>query len=434
MLKSIQTNRKNDQKGMRLVNQHEECCASIHLFFVCEGMSVKEQEVTATEAAEAAAEAATETTAATEGTAATTTEGQKTKSQLKKERKIAARKEYWKAERARKREHYRAAKRQKMAEARARGEDMSEWVNKRRKKNNFWKAVDANGVGALATVAVDLGFGDEMSEKERKSAVNQLGYCYSANGTDYSACADLSAASAVPPCACAGLPEVASHVPHRCAGCLPGYFELVMTSFSGAIREAALRVDGSQHWRHVAWDARHYTDVFATQQRAGKLVYLTSEADDALLEIEPDTVYVIGGIVDHNRLKGLTHRDATARGVRTARLPLEETIDMASRKVLTINHCYEVLLAFANLRALQQRRAALGEQPLTAKQCWARAVTAVLPARKGAHSKEEDDEGEGSDDEEGSSTEGEAATATETAPTDAASDAPDVPEQEQEQK
>ena len=397
-------------------------------------------------AAVGAAETATETVAATEGaTAAATTavtEGeQKTKSQLKKERKIAARKEYWKAERARKREHYRAAKRQKMEEARARGEDMSEWVNKRRKKNNFWKAVDANGVGALATVAVDLGFGDEMSEKERKSAVNQLGYCYSANGNDYSAAAELSAAAAVPQCACAGLPEVAPHVPHRCAACLPGYFELVMTSFGGAIRDAALRVDGSQHWRHVAWDARHYTDVFAAQQRAGKLVYLTSEADDALLEIEPDTVYVIGGIVDHNRLKGLTHRDATARGVRTARLPLEETIDMASRKVLTINHCYEVLLAFANLRALQQRRAALGEVPLTARQCWARAVTAVLPARKGAHSKEDDDEEE---EQEQDSDGSEAATATdtaatetgttETAVTEAARDASSAPEQEQEQK
>ena len=368
----------------------------------------------ATEPAAAAAGNETETTAeTTEG--ATGTEGQKTKSQLKKERKIAARKEYWKAERARKREHYREAKRQKKEAARARGEDMEAWVDKRRKKNSFWKAVDANGVAPLATVAVDLGFGDAMSEKERKSAVNQLGYCYAANGRDYSAVAGMdmpasstststsatgatTASSELPPplCECASLPEVAPHVPHRCAACLPGYFELVMTGFAGAVRDAALRVDGSQHWRHVAWDARPYTEVFAAQQRAGRLVYLTSEAEDVLREIEPDTVYVIGGIVDHNRLKGLTHREATARGVRTARLPLAETVDMASRKVLTINHCYEVLLAYANIRALQQRRAA-GAQPLSPMQCWARAVTAVLPARKGAHSKDEDDEDDESD-------------------------------------
>ena len=402
----------------------------------------------ATEPAAITAANETETTAeTTEG--ATGAEGQKTKSQLKKERKIAARKEYWKAERARKREHYREAKRQKKEAARARGEDMEAWVDKRRKKNSFWKAVDANGVAPLATVAVDLGFGDAMSEKERKSAVNQLGYCYAANGRDYSAVAGMdtqasssssssatssgaTSASELPPplCECASLPEVAPHVPHRCAACLPGYFELVMTGFAGAVRDAALRVDGSQHWRHVAWDARPYTEVFAAQQRAGRLVYLTSEAEDVLREIEPDTVYVIGGIVDHNRLKGLTHREATARGVRTARLPLAETVDMASRKVLTINHCYEVLLAYANIRALQQRRAAAGAQPLSPMQCWARAVTAVLPARKGAHSKDEDDEDEESDEDDKSENKSEVVPApeekstTSVPPPENASDAP----------
>ena len=360
---------------------------------------------------EIAAEAAA-TTSTTEGVT-------KSKSQLKRERKEAARHEYWKAVRARKREHYREAKRQRVAEARARGD--TEWVDKRRKKNGFWRAVDANHVPPLATVVLDLEFGDRMHDKERRSAVNQLGYCYSANGTDYSSHAALSAATAAPPCACAQQPEVEPHVPRRCAQCLPGYLELVVTSFAGTIRDDTLRVGGSQNWRHVAWDERHYTEVFADKQREGKLVYLTSEAADALEEVEPDTVYVIGGIVDHNRMKGLTHADATARGVRTARLPLEETIAMDSRKVLTINHCCEILLAFANIRALQRRKAAAGEQPLTPHQCWARAVTAVLPARKGARSKldsdnEEDEEDkEQQKDGEKSGHESEAATTAETA-------------------
>ena len=333
----------------------------------------------------------------------------KSKSQLKKERKMQARKEYWKEVRARKRENYRASKRQKMEEARARGEDMSEFVNKRRKKNSFWKTVDANGVKPLATVVIDLGFGDKMTEKERKSAVNQLGYCYSANGNNYSSHADLTDKSSVASCDCSGKPEVEPHIPKACSKCLQGFFELVMTSFAEVIKDDALQMNGCMNWRHVTWEPRHYTEVFAEKQREGKLVYLTSEADEALLDIDPDTVYVIGGIVDHNRMKGLTHQDATARGIRTARLPLEETIDMASRKVLTINHCYEMMLAFANIMALQQRKKDLGEEPLTAKQCWARAATAVLPARKGAHSKEDED-----DDDENENTKADAAATSST--------------------
>ena len=307
---------------------------------------------------------------------------------------MQARKDYWKQVRARKRENCRAAKRQKIEEARARGDDMSEFVSKRRKKNNFWKCVDANGVKPLSTVVIDLGFGNKMTEKERKSAVNQLGYCYSANGNIYSSHADLTEKSSVAPCGCSSQPEAAPHVPKACSQCLQGYFELVMTSFTDVVHDDVIQMNGCLNWRHVKWETRHYTEVFADKQREGKLVYLTSEAEEALLDIDPDTVYVIGGIVDHNRMKGLTHQDATARGIRTARLPLEETIDMASRKVLTINHCYEMMLAFANIMALQQRKKALGEEPLTAKQCWARAATAVLPARKGAHSKDEEDDDE----------------------------------------
>eukprot|EP00962_Isochrysis_galbana_P000233 scaffold60_cov83-Isochrysis_galbana.AAC.1 len=41
-------------------------------------------------------------------------------------------------------------------------------------------------------------------------------------------------------------------------------------------------------------------------------------------ELDPTCYYVIGGLVDHNKEKGLTHRLATKAGLRTARLPIDE--------------------------------------------------------------------------------------------------------------
>ena len=34
-----------------------------------------------------------------------------------------------------------------------------------------------------------------------------------------------------------------------------------------------------------------------------KIVYLTADAEEEITEIEEDKVYVIGGLVDHNRIK-----------------------------------------------------------------------------------------------------------------------------------
>lgn len=50
-------------------------------------------------------------------------------------------------------------------------------------------------------------------------------------------------------------------------------------------------------------------------------------------------VYIIGGIVDRNRLKGATYEKASAQMIATARLPLQEFVDMgAYTRVLTVNH------------------------------------------------------------------------------------------------
>ena len=54
----------------------------------------------------------------------------------------------------------------------------------------------------------------------------------------------------------------------------------------------------------------------ATSTPPTSIVYLTGDSDNLLTSIEPNTLFVFGGLVDHNRQRGLTHRLATERGLR----------------------------------------------------------------------------------------------------------------------
>eukprot|EP00536_Pseudo-nitzschia_multiseries_P008529 jgi/Psemu1/325247/estExt_fgenesh1_pg.C_2170003 len=92
-------------------------------------------------------------------------------------------------------------------------------------------------------------------------------------------------------------------------------------------------------------------EASAQPQPQPRIVYLTSDSQHMLHHLEEDTVYVLGGIVDRNRLKGATLRRATEElsGVQTARLPLEEylrenNLTMSTTKVLTVNHVFDILL------------------------------------------------------------------------------------------
>jgi tRNA (guanine9-N1)-methyltransferase len=83
-----------------------------------------------------------------------------------------------------------------------------------------------------------------------------------------------------------------------------------------------------------------------------KIVYLTSDSQTTLECLENNAVYVIGGIVDRNRLKRATiDRAENELNVETAKLPLQEyllanNISMSTTKVLTVNHVFDILLKY----------------------------------------------------------------------------------------
>ena len=82
-----------------------------------------------------------------------------------------------------------------------------------------------------------------------------------------------------------------------------------------------------------------------------KFVYLTGDSPNTLTTLDNNTTYIIGGIVDRNRLKRAAidraesiRKQYPTLDITTARLPLDENVDFkASTRILTCNHVFEIL-------------------------------------------------------------------------------------------
>lgn len=102
-----------------------------------------------------------------------------------------------------------------------------------------------------------------------------------------------------------------------------------------------------------------------------KIVYLTSDSPNSLTDLEPNTSYIIGGIVDKNRHKGLCYKRACDLGIATAKLPIGEYMTMQSRTVLTTNHVVEIMVRWLEdgdwgksfLRVIPKRKEAKLRKP-----------------------------------------------------------------------
>jgi len=77
------------------------------------------------------------------------------------------------------------------------------------------------------------------------------------------------------------------------------------------------------------------------------LIYLSPESPNVLLEIDPGKIFIIGGIVDHNRLKGLSYKTASEKGIYSARLPIEEYFGETIPNSLNSNHVFQILMDMA---------------------------------------------------------------------------------------
>lgn len=89
---------------------------------------------------------------------------------------------------------------------------------------------------------------------------------------------------------------------------------------------------------YTNWDVNIHQEPYHELFDQDRIVYLSSDSDHVLNELDQNAVYIIGGLVDHNHHKGLSLQRAEEKGFKTARLPLSEHIEMKTRSVLTIVH------------------------------------------------------------------------------------------------
>ena len=216
------------------------------------------------------------------------------------------------------------------------------------------------------TFVLDCDFDDLMLDKERISLAAQLTRCYSDNHK-----APFKAHLAM--CSFGG------KLKDRFENVLSGHHHSWkgVKFLDGDFVEAA---DQAKEWmKGDAWgkldgmfaaEYQHEESAMAEDTESAEVVYLTSDSPHTLTELRPYSTYIIGGIVDRNRHKGICYKRATDRGIKTAKLPISDYMQMTSRFVLATNHVAEIMLRWLELGN------------------WGEAFLRVVPKRKGGVLKE----------------------------------------------
>ena len=169
----------------------------------------------------------------------------------------------------------------------------------------------------------------------------------------------------------------------------PYHGQIMFSSFDRLLKERFDTVLWShRNWKHIRFlqeDFLHAADLakevmsspkggrlagpFEGQPDAkpedGEIIYLSSDSENTLTELKPYSTYIVGALVDKNRHKAVCYKNAVAKGVKTAKLPIGQYISLAHRPVLATNHVVEIMLKWLEVRD------------------WGEAFMQVIPTRKG---------------------------------------------------
>lgn len=182
-------------------------------------------------------------------------------------------------------------------------------------------------------IVIDLEFSHLMTPSEINSLVQQIMYCYAVNG--------------------------------RCSE--PGH--LWLTGCKGEMATQLQRLPGFDNWS-IEREDRSYIEALESEKQ--NLVYLTADSENVVDDLDRSKIYIVGGLVDRNRWKGITMKKAEEQGIQTAKLPIANYLNMCSSQVLTVNQVVEILLKFLETKDWkasffqvipQRKRLQAAEQP-----------------------------------------------------------------------
>eukprot|EP00211_Chloroparvula_japonica_P005877 CAMPEP_0119135564 /NCGR_PEP_ID=MMETSP1310-20130426/19528_1 /TAXON_ID=464262 /ORGANISM="Genus nov. species nov., Strain RCC2339" /LENGTH=354 /DNA_ID=CAMNT_0007126459 /DNA_START=139 /DNA_END=1200 /DNA_ORIENTATION=+ len=196
------------------------------------------------------------------------------------------------------------------------------WLEKRRKKDQRRKEsglprkkrrkdtiLDRDPAGA--TIVLDYQYQGELTTKELRSLASQSSFVYA----------------------------------HHRRALKPVHLHLV--GVNGLLQEA-LDVFQANKWRNIHQHEGQLLDVF--KDRTDDIVYLSPDATEDLLEVDSTKIYVIGGIVDRDRLRNYSKNFSEKQNLRCVRLPLARTVKEHALDIrvnpklsLSVNGVYEML-------------------------------------------------------------------------------------------
>ena len=104
------------------------------------------------------------------------------------------------------------------------------------------------------------------------------------------------------------------------------------------------------------------------------IYYLSADSENNIENIDNNYTYIIGGIVDRNKYKGLSLNKAKELGINHGKFPIGEYLKLQSSQVLTTNHTFHILNEFS------------------IKHDWKEAFVSIIPKRKQEEKEESGDD------------------------------------------
>lgn len=181
------------------------------------------------------------------------------------------------------------------------GKGVGSGISKQDMKNSF-SELCAKGIHIYIDCS---GFEELMNDKEKQSLYKQLELCYAFNKKSAKPCSLYI--------------------------CNPG-----------PIVSKRLEESHAEQWLGTSI-LKEPENAFLTKKKED-LVYLSADTDNTLEVLDPQKGYIIGGLVDRNRHKGVCALKAEKLEIQKAKLPVKENIKLSSSVVLTVNHVFEILL------------------------------------------------------------------------------------------